>query len=146
MATKHPPVAHPQLHAPQPKKKIAFDINKPIKTGYFMKQGEKHRKFKRRFFVLYHNFLVYYNEDTTWKFDCTKGDSPSSRRGAVKLKGARAAAVKPDQVPSDCHFGFVLHAPDITNSRKTYLMDTSSVSETAAWMEAINGAVPSESK
>ena len=77
MATKHPPVAHPQLHAPQPKKKIAFDINKPIKTGYFMKQGEKHRKFKRRFFVLYHNFLVYYNEDTTWKFDCTKGDSPS---------------------------------------------------------------------
>ena len=52
-----------------------FDLRKPQRTGYMLKQGRLHRVFKRRFFVLYPGFLVYYEDDIKWKSDLAKGDT-----------------------------------------------------------------------
>lgn len=60
--------------AHQPNLKLAFDIEKPIKIGFLLKQGKTLKKFKSRFFVLYKNYLVYYDEDTKWQFDKTVGN------------------------------------------------------------------------
>ena len=63
-----------KLHAGQPKTKITFDIDKQLKCGLLRKQGGKGAKsFKQRFFVLYKNFLVYYDDQTKWQYDCTVG-------------------------------------------------------------------------
>lgn len=52
-----------------------FDVRKPIRCGFLMKMRAKRKSFKRCFFVLYKGFLVYYEDDTKWKFDTTKGDT-----------------------------------------------------------------------
>lgn len=57
-----------------PSTKFAFDSTKPLKTGFLHKQGAKvSHKFKKRFFVLYPGFLVYYEEEQKWRFDLTVG-------------------------------------------------------------------------
>lgn len=61
------------LHAAQPKTKFAFDESKPLKNGYLEKQGKKLKTMKRRFFVLYPNFLVYYAAIEKWQYDLTVG-------------------------------------------------------------------------
>lgn len=43
--------------------------------------------------------------------------SPQSRRGAIKLKGGRCSAAEAHNVPRDCKFGFVVHAPEPINKR-----------------------------
>ena len=61
------------LHAPQPQAKIKVDFKSPRKTGFLTKAGGKTNKssFKSRFFALYKNFLVYYDDETKWKRDIT---------------------------------------------------------------------------
>lgn len=60
-----------KLHAPQPQAKIKIDYKDPVKTGYLSKAGKSSRSYKNRFFVLYKNFLVYYDDDIKWKRDVT---------------------------------------------------------------------------
>lgn len=62
-----------KLHAAQPKTKVAFDTDKPLKYGFLKKQGEKTKRCKERFYVLYPNFMVYYVDATKWRFDKTVG-------------------------------------------------------------------------
>lgn len=61
------------LHAPQPKVKFAFDESSPLKSGYLNKQGEKLKTLKKRFFVLYPNFLIVYTEIEEWQYDQSVG-------------------------------------------------------------------------
>ena len=56
-------------------RKFAFDVTKPIKTGYLRKMGQARKSFKERFFVLYKGFLVYYENDSKWKLDTSMGDT-----------------------------------------------------------------------
>ena len=63
-----------KLHAGQPKSKITFDIDRELKCGLLRKQGGAGTKsLKQRFFVLYQNFLVYYDDQTKWQYDKTVG-------------------------------------------------------------------------
>lgn len=55
------------------RKTFGFDISKPIKRGTLLKQGYFHKSFKYREFVLYPGFLVYYDNENSWKLDITKG-------------------------------------------------------------------------
>ena len=61
------------LHSAQPKTKMEFDIDKPIKCGFLRKQGRALKGMKERFFVVYPGFLIYYTDATKWKFDLTVG-------------------------------------------------------------------------
>lgn len=63
--------ATPKLHAPQPQAKIKIDYKDPKKTGFLYKAGKTNKSLKNRFFVLYKNFLVYYDDETKWKRDIT---------------------------------------------------------------------------
>ena len=54
---------------------FAFDLQKPLFKGNLLKQGEFHRAFKDRFFVLYPGFLVYYDAITTWQYDLQRGET-----------------------------------------------------------------------
>ena len=40
-----------------------------------LKQGAFNRAFKNRVFVLYPGFLVYYENETKWRLDLTKGET-----------------------------------------------------------------------
>ena len=59
----------------RPSSKFSFDVTKPIKIGFLNKQWKSGSRFKRRFFVVYPGFLVYYDEDTKWRLDYSKGDT-----------------------------------------------------------------------
>jgi len=54
---------------------FAFDLSKPLKKGMLLKQGQLHKAFKHRFFVLYPGFLVYYDDMSRWKLDITRGET-----------------------------------------------------------------------
>jgi len=64
----------PQQTAHQPKTKYAFDVSKPLKNGFLKKPGKVLKSMKERFFVLYPNFLVYYDSSDKWGFDRTVGN------------------------------------------------------------------------
>ena len=66
--------------SPQPPRKFAFNLNKPIMTGRMLKQGGLHKAFKERFFILYPGFLVYYDAETTWKYDLQRGETLGVRK------------------------------------------------------------------
>ena len=70
----------PKQTAHQPNLKLAFDIEKPLKIGFLLKQGKATKSFKQRFFVLYSNFLVYYSDERKWQFDKTVGNLGVSGR------------------------------------------------------------------
>ena len=55
--------------------KFGFDVTKPVKRGFLNKQGKTVQRFKNRLFVLYPGFLVYYDEETKWRRDYTRGDT-----------------------------------------------------------------------
>ena len=62
--------------SPQAQRKFAFDLNKPIMTGYLGKQGELFGvTFKQTFFILYPGFLVYYSDKDTWRYDLQRGET-----------------------------------------------------------------------
>ncbi len=77
------------LHSAQPKTKLEFDIEKPIKYGFLRKQGAALKGMKERFFVIYPNFLVYYTDATKWKFDLTVGSLQVSTKPSLKLNSWR---------------------------------------------------------
>ena len=54
---------------------FAFDLFQPIKKGVLLKQGAVHTAFKYRFFVLYPGFFVYYEKESKWRQDLTKGET-----------------------------------------------------------------------
>ena len=60
-----------KLHAPQPQAKVKINYKNPLKTGYMQKAGRTNKSFKNRFFVLYKNFVVYYDDETKWRRDIT---------------------------------------------------------------------------
>jgi hypothetical protein len=70
-AKASPATAGKKLHAPQPQAKVRINFKEPLKTGFLSKAGKTNKSFKNRFFVLYKNFLVYYDDETKWKRDVT---------------------------------------------------------------------------
>ena len=54
---------------------FSFDLFQPIKKGVLLKQGAVHTAFKYRFFVLYPGFFVYYEKESKWRQDLTKGET-----------------------------------------------------------------------
>lgn len=52
---------------------FTFDLSHPIKKGVLLKQGAFHKAFKYRFFLVYPGFLVYYDQESRWLLDLTKG-------------------------------------------------------------------------
>lgn len=62
-------------HPWEPKRQFAFDLTKPLMKGTLLKQGGFHRAFKERYFILYPGFLVYYDEETTWRYDLQRGET-----------------------------------------------------------------------
>ncbi len=72
-ASASKPVKKPQT-AHQPKTKYAFDVEKPLKNGYLKKRGRVTNKMSERFFVLYPNFLVYYDKSADWGRDKNAGN------------------------------------------------------------------------
>ena len=75
----------PQQTAHQPKTKYAFDVAKPMKNGFLKKPGKVTKSMKERFFVLYPNFLVYYEGSDKWGFDRTVGNLGVSFNLEAKL-------------------------------------------------------------
>ena len=70
-AKASPATAGKKLKAPQPQAKVRINFKEPLKTGFLSKAGGAHKAFKNRFFVLYKNFLVYYDDETKWRRDVT---------------------------------------------------------------------------
>lgn len=63
------------MAAPPRKGTFAFDLSKPLKKGQLLKQGALHKAFKHRLFIIYPGFMVYYENETKWKLDLTKGET-----------------------------------------------------------------------
>lgn len=55
------------------KSKVLFDYTKPELHGYLYKQGALHKAFKKRYFVLYPGYLVYYTDEAKYRGDVAKG-------------------------------------------------------------------------
>ena len=94
---------------------FGFDLKRPVRRGYLLKQGGTHKAFKNRYFVLYPGFLVYYNSEDKYVFDVARG-TLGNRLHAIKLNKAEAHSAK--YPPRGCHWGFTLFAPDPVNKRK----------------------------
>ncbi len=67
----HCAMASKKLRAEQPQAKVKINYQEPKKTGFLQKAGKTNKSFKNRFFVLYKNFLVYYDDEQKWKRDIT---------------------------------------------------------------------------
>ena len=52
--------------------KVLFDYTKPELHGYLYKQGALHKAFKKRYFVLYPGYLVYYVDEAKYVTDVAK--------------------------------------------------------------------------
>jgi hypothetical protein len=64
------------MAAPAPRRgTFAFDLSRPLKKGTLLKQGAFHKAFKARAFILYPGFLVYYESESKWRLDLTKGET-----------------------------------------------------------------------
>lgn len=64
-------MASKKLRAEQPQTKVKINYKEPEKTGFLQKAGKTNKSFKNRFFVLYKNFLVYYDDEQKWRRDIT---------------------------------------------------------------------------
>jgi hypothetical protein len=62
---------------------FAFDLSHPVKKGVLLKQGAFHKAFKYRFFLVYPGFLVYYDQESKWLLDLTKGETLGVSREIV---------------------------------------------------------------
>ena len=113
-----------------------FDLKAPLLTGTLSKQGNLMKTFKKRFFVLYPDFLVYYHDTRTWNGDVWRQSlavsyriicglletfrmcmnihvSMQCRSGAVYLKSATCTAAD-----NECQFGILVTVPDQRNKRR----------------------------
>lgn len=54
---------------------FSFDLSQPVKKGVLLKQGAFHKAFKYRFFIVYPGFLVYYDQESKWRYDLTIGET-----------------------------------------------------------------------
>ena len=52
-----------------------FSLENPLLKGVLFKKGGLNPGFKRRFFVLYPGFLVYYDDVHKWKVDIWRGNT-----------------------------------------------------------------------
>ena len=52
-----------------------FNLENPVIKGVLFKQRDFDKSFKRRFFVLYPGFLVYYDDIHKWKVDVWRGNT-----------------------------------------------------------------------
>ena len=111
-----------------------FDLGTPLVTGTLSKQGRA-RMFNKRFFVLYPDFLVYYNDSCTWQSDVWRR-SLSGRLGAVYLKNATCVA------DLKYAFGLLVTAPDQRNKKRRMLLSASDAMEQRDWITAISNAAP----
>ena len=84
-AKDSPASAGKKLHAPQPQAKVRINFKEPVKTGFLSKAGKSNKSFKNRFFVLYKNFLLYYDDETKWKRDVTVERMEVSTRTRASL-------------------------------------------------------------
>jgi len=53
--------------------RVLFDYTKPELHGYMYKQGGVHKAFKKRYFVLYPGYLVYYADENKYRIDVANG-------------------------------------------------------------------------
>ncbi|KNC51842.1 uncharacterized protein AMSG_07930 [Thecamonas trahens ATCC 50062] len=96
----------------------------PLKGGYLVKQGERYKSWKRRWFELYPSLLAYF-----------KTEPETSPKGVIPLRGRYIVAISPEDSGRDrC---FALSHP----SERTYYIQASSADELASWMLAINAAI-----
>ncbi|KAL5477420.1 hypothetical protein EMCRGX_G024218 [Ephydatia muelleri] len=115
-----------------------FDLATPLLTGTLSKKGRT-GIFKKRFFVLYPDFLVYYNDSRTWHSDVWRR-SLSGRSGAIYLKNATCVSNE------KCAFGLLVTAPDKRNNKRSLLLYASNVTEQSDWIAAILNATPPSSR
>lgn len=109
-------------------------------TGRMLKQGGLHKAFKERFFILYPGFLVYYDAESTWKYDLQRGETLGGRLNAIKLKGGTVQ--KATQHPKGAKYAFVLHVPDPSNKRTNVMFNCKSNEERHQWIARIRTAIP----
>ena len=64
---------HP--HHPSGEKDLLHGVNlaAPLHTGYMYKQAHTHLVFHKRFFVLFHKALVYYEKEADYDRDVARG-------------------------------------------------------------------------
>lgn len=76
---------------------FGFDLNKPLRGGWLLKQGGSHKAFKKRFFVLYPGFLIYYSSPDKYKYDVARNTLAVSRlqRAWSALEGVCAVIIPP---------------------------------------------------
>ena len=75
---------------------FGFDLNKPLRGGWLLKQGGSHKAFKKRFFVLYPGFLIYYSSPDKYKYDVARSTLAVSRlQGAWSALGVCAVVIPP---------------------------------------------------
>lgn len=66
---------------------FGFDLTKPLRGGWLLKQGGSHKAFKKRFFVLYPGFLIYYNSPDKYKYDVARSTLAVSCRERLSAGG-----------------------------------------------------------
>eukprot|EP00731_Ephydatia_muelleri_P022829 Em0015g412a len=118
-----------------------FSLENPLLKGTLFKKGSFSTLLKRRFFVLYPSFLVYYDDVHKWKLDVWSGSTLGRRSGAIYLKNAicNSCAIS---VSKRLHFGISLYAPDKRNKSKYREMSALDADEQETWITAIRQAIP----
>ena len=96
----------------------------PLKTGYLIKQGEKYKTWKRRWFELSNSTLAYY-----------KNAADISSKGVIPLQGRMVVPVPPSTFGRDRCFA-LSHPVD-----RTYYIQAPSADELASWMLAVDDAI-----
>lgn len=66
---------------------FGFDLNKPLRGGWLLKQGGSHKAFKKRFFVLYPGFLIYYSSPEKYKYDVARSTLAVGRSARTVCSG-----------------------------------------------------------
>lgn len=75
---------------------FGFDLTKPLRGGWLLKQGGSHKAFKKRFFVLYPGFLIYYSSPDKYKYDVARSTlAVSCPSGCPPAEGVCSVAILP---------------------------------------------------
>lgn len=113
-----------QRNVSQMKREINTPAGVPgMHHGYLMKQGEKVKAWKQRYFVLRNRRLYYYKSAE----DFTSGDL----LGCISLSGLRSVSLSDAQDPKHPH------ALEIQTAQRTYLLSAASHAEAAEWVRIL---------